>query len=53
MREKKLALVIWLFYELGVAKLKCHMPIMVNVAVYAMQFATGPELPQELSIGWG
>ena len=53
MREKKLALVIWLFYELGVAKLKCHMPIMVNVAVYAMQFATGPEIHQELSIGLG
>ena len=31
------------------ANLKCHMPIMVNVAVYAMQFETGPALPQELS----
>ena len=29
------------------------MSIMVNVAVYAMQFATGPELPQELSFGVG
>ena len=27
------------------AKLKCHMPIMVSVAVYAMRFATEPELP--------
>ena len=27
------------------ANLKCHMPIMVNVAVYAMRFATGPEFP--------
>ena len=33
------------------AKLKCHRPIMVNVAVYAMRFATGPELPRELSFG--
>ena len=31
--------------ELRVAKFKCHMPIMVNVAEYAMRFATGPELP--------
>ena len=30
------------------ATLKCHRPIMVNVAVYAMRFATGPELPREL-----
>ena len=27
------------------ANLKCHMHIMVNVAVYAMRCATGPELP--------
>ena len=26
---------------------------MVNVAVYAMQFATGPELPRELSLRVG
>ena len=35
------------------AKLKCHRPKMVKVAVYAMQFATGPELPRELSFGVG
>ena len=34
------------------AKLKCPMPIMVNVAVYGMRFATGPELPRALSF-WG
>ena len=33
------------------ANLKCHMPIMVNVAVYAMQFKTGPEFIRELSFG--
>ena len=33
------------------AKLKCHMPIMMNVAVYAMQFATELKLPQGLSFG--
>ena len=38
-------------FELRVAKLKCHMPILVNVAVYAMQCATGPELPRGLSYG--
>ena len=38
-------------FELRVAKLKCHMPILVNVAVYAMQFETGPELPRGLSCG--
>ena len=27
------------------AKVKSHMPIMVNVAVYAIRFATTPELP--------
>ena len=27
-----------------VAKLKCHRPIMVHIAVYAMLFPTGPEL---------
>ena len=31
--------------------LKCHRPKMVKVAVYAMRFATGPELPRELSFG--
>ena len=46
---KNLALVIWLFYGLGVANLNCHMPIMVNAAIFAMIFATGPELPQGLS----
>ena len=35
------------------AKLKCHMPIMVNVAVYAMRFATGPDLPQGVSFRAG
>ena len=35
------------------AKLKCHSPIMVNVAVYAMRFATRPELPRGLSFGVG
>ena len=35
------------------AKLKCHRPIMINVAVYAVRFATGPELPRELSFGVG
>ena len=35
------------------AKLKCHRPKMVNVAVYAMRFAKGPELPRELSFGVG
>ena len=48
-----MALVIWLFYELGVAKLKCHMPIMLNVALYAMRYATGPELPQAFSFELG
>ena len=33
------------------AKLKCHMPIMVNVAVYAMHFAKALELPRGLSFG--
>ena len=33
------------------AKLMCHMPIMFNVTVYAMRFATGPELPRGLSFG--
>ena len=33
------------------AKVKSHMPIMVNVAVYAIRFATAPELPRELSFG--
>ena len=46
-----MALVIWLFYELGMANLKCHMPIMVNKAVYAMRFATGAELPRGLFFG--
>ena len=35
------------------ANLKCHMPIMANVAVYAMRFATGPELSREFSFGVG
>ena len=35
------------------AKVKSHMPIMVNVAVYAIRFATAPELPRELSFGVG
>ena len=35
------------------AKLKSHRPIIVNVAVYAMRFATGPELPRELTFGVG
>ena len=35
------------------AKLKCHMPLMVNVAVYGMQFAKGPKLPRGLSFGVG
>ena len=30
-------------------KLKCHRSIMVNVALYAMRFATGPKLPRGLS----
>ena len=33
------------------AKLKCDRPKMVKVAVYAMRFATRPELPLELSLG--
>ena len=33
------------------ANLKCHIPIMVNEAVYAMQFATGLKLPRGLSFG--
>ena len=33
--------------------MKCHMPIMVNVAVYAMRFATEPTLPHELSFEVG
>ena len=33
--------------------LKCHIPIMVNVAVYAMRFATEPTLPHELSFELG
>ena len=35
------------------ANLKCHMPIMVSVAVYEMQIATGLELPRGLSFGVG
>ena len=35
------------------AKLKCHRPIMVNVAVNTMRFATGEELPREFSCGLG
>ena len=35
------------------AKLKCHMPIMVSVAVYAMRFATGPDVPRGLSFWVG
>ena len=35
------------------AKLKCHRSIMVNVALYAMRFASRPELPRELSFGVG
>ena len=35
------------------AHVNCHMPIMVNVVVYAMRFATRPELPRELSFGVG
>ena len=35
------------------ANLNCHVPIMVNVAIYGMIFATGPELPQGLSFGVG
>ena len=35
--------------EFGVAKVKCLMPIIVNVAVYAMRFATAQELPRGLS----
>ena len=35
------------------ANLKCHMPIMVSVAVYAMRIATGPELSRGLSFGVG
>ena len=31
------------------ANLKWHMPIMVNVAVYAIRFAIAPELPRGLS----
>ena len=31
------------------ANLKCHMLIMVSVAVYAMRFATGPEFSWGLS----
>ena len=31
--------------------MKCHSPIMVSVAVYAMRYATGPELPRGLSFG--
>ena len=46
-----MAKLIFLVSELGVAKLKCHRPIMVNVAEYAMRFATGQELPRELSFG--
>ena len=34
------------------ANLKCHMPIMVNVEVYAMRFATGPGLCQGLLSFW-
>ena len=44
-----MAKLIFFVSELGVAKLKCHRPIMVNVVVYAMRFATRPELPRELS----
>ena len=33
--------------------MKCHSPIMVSVAVYAMRYATGPELPRGLSFGVG
>ena len=39
------------FFELGSGK--CHRPIMVSVAVYEMQFATGQELPREVSFGVG
>ena len=46
-------MLIFLVFELGVAKLKCHRPIMVNVVVYAMRFATRPELPREFSFGVG
>ena len=31
------------------ANLKCHMRLMVNVAVYAMRLATGPQLSRGLS----
>ena len=33
------------------ANLKCHMPIMVNIAVHAMRFETGPEFPREFPFG--
>ena len=41
------------FSSKGVANLKGHSPIMVSVAVYAMRYATGPELPRGLSFGVG
>ena len=33
----------------GVANLKCHMPIMVNIAVHAMRFETGPDFPVKIA----
>ena len=39
--------------EKNLKPLNIGMPIMVNVAVYAMRFATGPELPRELSFEVG
>ena len=33
------------------ANLKCHMPIMMNIAVHAMRFETRPEFHRELSFG--
>ena len=39
-QKKKLAMLIFLVSELGGLNLRCHRPIMVNVTLYAMRFAT-------------
>ena len=47
-----MALFIWLVAKLGVPKFKFYKSIIVNVAVYAMRFATGPDVPPMI-INWG
>ena len=50
-QENSSAFVFWLYSALGDGTFDAHRSIVVNVAVSAMRFATGPELTRGLSFG--